>query len=356
MAQSISNLAVGAKVKFGNYKVESEALAPLIWKVADKNHSGYPANSVTLITESIIDLRGFDAKEPTNTDANRRTYGNNRYSVSNIDQWLNDSGDSWWAATHAYDATPNDAGMSQPTGYDDKQGFKSYFTADELAAVLDTTIRVVKNTVTDGGSYEDIVRKFYLPSTTEVGLANENSIASGVVLSIFSAATDASRIAYPTQALVTNTLSASKPASTTAAWYYWLRDPLSGNSCSVRVVNSSGALNRSNAYNGNYGVRPLCNLSSDILVTDTVDSDGCYTCIFTTPHVITLDKAITLAAGDELIKLKFNPKVNDADMTLKEIDDEKLIFEKTSVGSETISLSITGEDAKIDKIAYTVRS
>ncbi|WKY46013.1 DUF6273 domain-containing protein [Eubacteriaceae bacterium ES2] len=354
MTQAISNLAVGSKVKFGNYKVESEEFAPLIWKVADKNHSGYPSNSVSLITESIVDLRGFDAKEPTNTDSNRQSYGNNRFSVSNIDQWLNDNGDSWWAATHTYDATPNDAGMSQPTGYNDKQGFKSYFTADELAAVLDTTIRVVKNTVTDGGSYEDIVRKFYLPSTTEVGLANENSIAEGSVLSIFSAATDASRLAYATQAAITNSLSASKPASTTAAWYWWLRTPYSGSSYSVRLVYSSGALNSSNASYGYCGVRPLCNLSSDILVTDTADSDGCYTCVFTTPHVITLDKAITLTAGDELIKLKFNPKVNGTDMTLQEIDDEKLIFEKTSVGSETISLSITGEDAKIDKIAYTV--
>lgn len=354
MAQSISNLAVGAKVKFGNYKVESEALAPLIWKVADKNHSGYPANSVTLITESIIDLRGFDAKEPTNTDANRQSYGNNRYSVSNVDQYLNDSGTSWWAAAHAYDATPNDAGMSQPTGYDDKQGFKSYFTADELAAVMDTTIRVVKNTITDGGSYEDIIRKFFLPGTTEVGLPNENSIASGVVLSIFSAATDASRIAYPTQALVTNTLSASKPASTSAGWYYWLRDPNSGYSYVARIVYSSGALGSNSAYNGLCGVRPLCNLKSDILVSDTVDGDGCYQTIFTTPHVITLDKPITLAAGTQITKLKFAPQINAADMTLKEVDAEKQIYEKTNVSSAEVTLKITATDAKIDKLAYTV--
>lgn len=354
MAQSISNLAVEAKVKFGNYKVESEALAPLIWKVADKNHSGYPANSVTLITESIIDLRGFDAKEPTNTDTNRQSYGNNRFSVSNIDQWLNDSGASWWAAAHTYDATPNDAGMSQPTGYDDKQGFKSYFTTDELAAVMDTTIRVVKNTVTDGGSYEDIVRKFYLASTTEVALENENSIAEGSVLSLFSAATDASRLAYATQAAITNSLSASKPASTTAAWHWWLRTPSSGDSSSARLVHSSGALGNGSASNGSCGVRPLCNLSSGILVSDTVDSDGCYQTIFTTPHVITLDKPITLAAGAQLTKLKFAPQINATDMTLKEIDSEKQIFEKTNVRTTAVTLKIAGTDAKIDKLAYTV--
>lgn len=354
MAQAISNLAVGAKVKFGNYKVESEVLAPLIWKVADKNHSGYPASSVTLITENIIDLRGFDAKEPTNTDTNRQTYGNNRYLHSNLRQWLNDSGDSWWAATHTYDATPNDAGMSQPTGYDDKRGFKSYFTANELAALLDTTLTVAKNTIIDGGGSETVVDKFFLPSTTEVGLANENSIAEGSILSIFSAATDASRLAYATQAAITNSLSASKPASISAGWHWWLRTPSSGYSCNARLVYSSGALYGGNAYVGYYGVRPLCNLSSGILVSDTVDGDGCYQTIFTTPHVITLDKPITLAANTDLAKLKFSPQINAVDMAVASLDGEKIIYTKENVGSASIVLKITGKDAKIDKLAYTV--
>ena len=43
--------------------------------------------------------------------------------------------------------------------------------------------------------------------------------------------------------------------------------PNSGNSYNVRNVNTSGALNNNNAYNGNGGVRPLCALKSDILVS-----------------------------------------------------------------------------------------
>ena len=354
MTQPIGNLAIGSKVKFGTYKVGNETATPIIWTIPDKNHSGYPANSVTLFTERIIDLLGVDAKEPTNTDTNRRSYGNNRYSQSNLDQWLNDTGLNWWTATHAYDAAPTDAGMSQPTGYDDKLGFKSNFTTEELAAVLDTTIRVAKNTVTDGGSYEDVVRKFFIPSTTELNLANENSIAEGVVLSAYSGAANAARIAYVTQAVITNTLSAPKPASTAGAWNYWLRTPYSANSCNVRVVFTSGALDYYTAYDGHRGLRPLCNLRSDILVSDSVDGDGCYQTIFTTPHIITLDKPITLAANTELTKLKFTPQINAADMTLKEIDSEKQIFEKTNVGTTAVTLKITGTDAKIDKIAYTV--
>ena len=354
MTQPIGNLAIGSKVKFGTYKVGNETATPIIWTIPDKNHSGYPANSVTLFTERIIDLLGVDAKEPTNTNTDRQNNGNNRYSQSNLDQWLNDAGLNWWTATHAYDAAPTDAGLSQPTGYDDKLGFKSNFTTEELAAVLDTTIRVAKNTVTDGGSYEDVVRKFFIPSTTELNLANENSIAEGVVLSAYSGAADAARIAYATQAVITNTLSASKPASTAAAWYYWLRTPNSANSYNVRYVHTSGALYNFNAYGGNYGLRPLCNLRSDILVSDSVDGDGCYQPIFTTPHIITLDKPITLAANTELAKLKFTPQINAADMMLASIDAEKLIFTKANVGSEDIVLKVTGTNAKLDKLAYVV--
>lgn len=45
----------------------------------------------------------------------------------------------------------------------------------------------------------------------------------------------------------------------------WTCDP--EYSCSVRSVNSSGALGNDSACRGNDGVRPLCNMKSDILVS-----------------------------------------------------------------------------------------
>lgn len=45
----------------------------------------------------------------------------------------------------------------------------------------------------------------------------------------------------------------------------WTCDP--EYSCNVRFVISSGALNWNSAYSGYYGVRPLCNMKSDILVS-----------------------------------------------------------------------------------------
>lgn len=49
--------------------------------------------------------------------------------------------------------------------------------------------------------------------------------------------------------------------------WWWTATPDSPVNSFVRSVNSDGSLNNSNAYFGNYGVRPLCNLKSEILVS-----------------------------------------------------------------------------------------
>ena len=84
MAQKLSNLANKSKVKFGSLYG-----SPIVWIVADKNHAGYPSNSVTLVTNQIIKMLCFDATEPSNGNSDRRGYGNNRYIYSNLRQWLN---------------------------------------------------------------------------------------------------------------------------------------------------------------------------------------------------------------------------------------------------------------------------
>lgn len=60
-----------------------------------------------------------------------------------------------------------------------------------------------------------------------------------------------------------------------ASDWHWTATPFStarnGYEHLVRIVNSSGALNYNNAYGGNRGVRPLCVLKSDILVSFNED-------------------------------------------------------------------------------------
>ena len=74
--QPISNLPVGALVKDITTKYYG---SPIIWVITDKNHAGYPTNSVTLLSKYILTLKCFDAMEPSSSSGNRRSYGNNRY-------------------------------------------------------------------------------------------------------------------------------------------------------------------------------------------------------------------------------------------------------------------------------------
>lgn len=166
----------------------------------------------------MITLKCFDAKEPSNTNGDRRSYGNNRYSQSNIDQWLNSQAASWYSARHSYDAPPNNANVwSNYNEYDTEAGFLSNFEADFRKAILDAVIRVAKNTVTDGGGYEDITRKVFLLSNTEVGLSNENSVAEGALWSYFSSA--ARRQCYPTAEAVSNSEYTNSSLNASSYWY-----------------------------------------------------------------------------------------------------------------------------------------
>ena len=282
MSQSISNLAVGAKIEVPVLSAyQSRFGAKLVFKIADKNHSGYPANSVTLITEKIIQLMCFDAIEANNSNSDRKQYGNNRYLHSNLLQWLNSNAaaGAWYSAQHSADAPPTNANVySNYNEYDAWAGFLAMLEPKFVAELLDTTQTVVKNTVTDGGSYETVTSKMFLASTTEVGLANENSIAEGSLLALFS--NDASRVAYPTSQCVSNSEYTNTNFTTSKGWYWWLRTPNSSYARSVRYVNTGGALGNDNACSGNYGVRPLCNLSSSILVSDTTNADGNYEIIY----------------------------------------------------------------------------
>jgi hypothetical protein len=237
---------------------------------------GHQATDRTkLVTESIITLKAFDAKEASNSNSDRKNYGNNRYSVSNIDQWLNSAASSWYSARHSADAAPTNANVwSNYNEYDAEAGFLANFEADFRAAILDTVIRVAKNTVADGGGYEDITRKVYLLSNTEVGLANENSVAEGTVWSYFNSATR--RQCKPTAEAVSKSEYTNSSLNASSAWYWWLRTPYAGSAYYARRVNADGSLNGYTAYGGNHGVRPALELASTNLVSDSTDTDGAY--------------------------------------------------------------------------------
>ena len=126
MAQKISNLPVGTKVKDNLSKYNGK---PVIWKIADKNHSGYPSNTVTLISDKILSIKAFDGREPRNNYGNRQSNGNNYYKYSNLLQWLNSGSNSWYNAQHELDAPPNSSNTTY-NPYDSEPGFLYNFSSD----------------------------------------------------------------------------------------------------------------------------------------------------------------------------------------------------------------------------------
>lgn len=296
MSKTLGSLANGALVKDPSTLYNGK---PIVWKIADKNHAGYPANSVTLITDRIISLKCFDAAESGNSDSNRQSAGNNRWIYSNIRRWLNSqaAAGKWYAAQHSADAPPTTANSAGYNGYDTEAGFLVGFSAGFIAALLDTT-HVVGRASVDGGGTETCTDKIFFATCTEMGLTGD--VVCGSKLAIFT--DNASRQAKPTAEAVSKSTYTSSSLNANSPWWYWLIDAYASYSCNVRDVNADGALSRSGAYSGYGGVRPLCNLSSSILVSDSPDSDGAYTLTWnrapSTPPSLTVPT--TVRAGQSL--------------------------------------------------------
>ena len=109
-----------------------------------------------------------------------------------------------------------------------------------------------------GGGYETVQSKVFLLSTTEVGLANENSVAEGSIYAYYNQNNvNAQRVKKPTAECIANGDGYTNSSfNVSSGWYWWLRTPNSGNSNNARNVNTDGSLSNNNAYNGNNGVAP----------------------------------------------------------------------------------------------------
>lgn len=234
--QRITELPSGSKVKLGTWND-----TPLQWKVARDTSD----QSLRLVLEptsvSLLGNKMYDNKEPSNSDSNRRSYGNNRYIYSNIHQWLNATkATGWYTAQHSTDAAPD---------YSSQAGFLSGWSENHIAALDRATLTTSRASV-DGGGTETFVARVALISTTELGL---QSGTGGGRLDIFNSDGDRS-----TGAL------------------YWTRTPDSSGSSKAYRVRSAGDLSFHYVYYA-VGFRPLCIPKPTTYVSLQPDSDGCYT-------------------------------------------------------------------------------
>ena len=167
------------------------------------------------------------------------------------------------------DAVGNRAYNACQSGYNVYNGNSlDSFCNEQHIQCLDPVIRAclvnVPIPTTDGhvngtwsATVRNLMRKCFSLSAAEVG----NGGSDGTAFSYLS--TQANRIAYQDE--------------TTTAVYWWLRSPYSSGNSSASYVVTGGSVGINYVCSGGYCARPALALSSEILVSDSADSSGCYT-------------------------------------------------------------------------------
>jgi len=227
MSKLVNELGIGDKIRFGSYKVGDNEVSPIIWRIAAKNHPGYPENSVTLLTDRIIDLRPFSKDKLTS------------YTNSDIRNWLNTV-----------------------------SGFLSHFTTEEFSKILDTNVEIISDDDPCKYKYDELIDKVFLLSLVEIGL-----IKKGVRLPIFDGSksfiTPLSEQCFKESNCTINKIKIKKDDG----WAWWLRCSSEG----LLYINHLGYLYDSSS-NMFHGVRPALNISNDIpLLFNSPDKDVIYT-------------------------------------------------------------------------------
>lgn len=129
------------------------------------------------------------------------------------------------------------------------------------ACLIDVPIPTIRGHVngTWDATVQTLYRKGFSLSGTEVGSGGSGT--EGTKFSYFGS--NANRIAYHDE--------------TTTAVDWWLRSSRSGDDSGAYYVSTGGSVSNRYASSAYFCARPALALSSEILVSDSPDSSGCYT-------------------------------------------------------------------------------
>lgn len=174
-------------------------------------------------------------------------YGSNSYKESAIRQWLNSDkpAGSVWTPQTKFDRPPSWAATAD--------GFMYGMDADFLSAIGKTHIIAARNTVCDGGGYDEMDDYFFLLSRSEVYTGSD--IASAIEGEPYPYYSDYSDLPAPGMGADSNRV---KYRGGSVQWWF-LRTPTSGTGHAVRRVLPTGVLNDHFAYFSG-GVAPACNI------------------------------------------------------------------------------------------------
>lgn len=281
---TITDLSIGAKLKFGAYSVSGEMPHKICWIKVHRDG--------TILSEFIEDQCAFDAREPDNPIEYRGDRGSNRYSKSNCHQFLNADGMEWFRPAHEYDRAPEDFLMhSGRYGYARKPGFLHYFKEWEIEAIEDSEIKTAVPVcdISDVVEvYETIHAKVFLPSRNNINSEAENGLVEGEAWDLFAAG---ARLVCPLSTeLYINTRNSEHPKYGDEGWIYFLRSSNVATSDGVYCVNDGGAILRTFPYNDYLGIRPALKLNPETIISDKPDGNGYYEVLSAPQGAIDIDE------------------------------------------------------------------
>jgi hypothetical protein len=154
------------------------------------------------MSKTCIRRAAFDGKEVTNPYYWSKDQGYERWSVSNIRQWLNSSSINWYSKQHEHDTPPtvnncyqySVSSLNTHFSYANDRGFLAGFNDNiksHFATVKTITSLIEYDRNRLGIKYEKSNDKVFLPSITELFGKSNQSILEGSRMSYF---TSGSRI------------------------------------------------------------------------------------------------------------------------------------------------------------------
>lgn len=243
--KTIADLPSKTKVKLGKYGSKD-----LIW-LTTKNNAQEQFLILSPESTAVSPFAGMmlDNAEPTNPNSARKKSGSNRYIQSNLHQWLNSdkAAGEWYTAQHEYDAPPDYANI---------RGFLYEWSDVEKVALMNRQWKVDKAKL-DGSGSETFFAKVVIPSIVELGYTTYDS---SEFLDIFK--TDDDRVCNDKN--------------------WWLRSPYTDYDDTNVLVYQYGSKYQYPVIQKHL-VRPLVNIDPYTPVSESPDSDGCYTLILSQP-------------------------------------------------------------------------
>lgn len=271
MPKRIADLPVGSKVRFGSYSVSGEEPHRIAWIKVHRDN--------TLFNEFVEDILPFDAKEPLNPFNYRRTYGSNRYSVSNLGGFINSEEVDWFQKQTETDTPPAGEYLRDGhPGYKNKPGFLHFFQQWELDQIMTSKVVTKLNSsdVVHGDDdtvlYDVVFQRVFLASKDNL---YGNKLNEGILWDYF--ASYGSRVCSASEECVRHAYASEElDLEYNPACGYFLRTCNPDETCYVEKVDRYGDAENEVAYDGCTGLRVALVIDQNALVSDKPDENGYY--------------------------------------------------------------------------------